>query len=474
LLTAVIETAERMLPSRLRASLSPSIVKLSISLSAKGEESASRRMALVAFSIRVASAALAFVSQVVLARLMGEFEYGIFVFVWVLIVLGGNLSCLGFPTAIIRFLPEYHSRGVHDLIHGLTSTARQFAFASATSFAIVGIAALYLCRGMVESYYVTPIFLGLFIMPMIALGDILDGTARANHWPVMALSPTFLIRPTLILAFMLAAILAGAPHTALTAVSAALCATFVTTLAQYWALTARLRRRYPTGPRTVDFSAWIAVALPIFLIEGAGYLLTNSDVIVVGIFLPPEKVAVYFAAAKTMALVHFVSFSVRAAAGPRFSAIIAEGDRTRLAAFAAEATRWTFWPALAVGLAVLAAGQFLLSLFGAAFASGHVVMAILLAGILLRAVVGPGEMLLMMAGRQNLCAWLYAATLAVSVALNLFLIPRFGIEGAASATASAMAVEALLLHVAARRSLGINLLAFARPAKSAANAGGRI
>jgi O-antigen/teichoic acid export membrane protein len=463
-----------MLPSRLRASLLPMIAKLSGFLSGSSEQAASKRMALVAFAIRIGSAALAFVSQVVLARLMGEFEYGIFVFVWVLIVMCGNLSCLGFPTAIIRFLPEYSSQGANDLIRGLTSTARRFALASAASLAIIGMGALYLCSGVIENYYVMPIFLGLFIMPMIALGDILDGTARANHWPVMALSPTFLIRPTLILAFMLAAILAGAPHTAITAISAALCATFVTTLAQYLAVTARLRRHYTPSPKTISFSTWLAVAYPIFLIEGAGYLLTNSDVIVVGIFLPPEKIAIYFAAAKTMALVHFVSFSVRAAAGPRFSAIIAEGDRAKLAAFATDATRWTFWPALGVGLVALAAGQFLLSLFGAAFAAGHIVMAILLAGILVRALVGPGEMLLMMAGRQNLCAWLYAVTLAVSVGLNLFLIPRFGIEGAAIATASAMAVEALLLHIAARRSLGIVLFAFGRPLPSASNVEGRI
>ncbi len=66
-------------------------------------------MALVAFAIRVVSAAIAFVSQIILARVMGEFEYGIFVFVWVLVVLFGNLSCLGFHTAIIRFLPQYRA-----------------------------------------------------------------------------------------------------------------------------------------------------------------------------------------------------------------------------------------------------------------------------------------------------------------------------------------------------------------------------
>jgi O-antigen/teichoic acid export membrane protein len=79
-------------------------------------------------------------------------------------------------------------------------------------------------------------------------------------------------------------------------------------------------------------------------------------------------------------------------------------------------------------------------------------MAILLAGILTKALVGPAETLLMMAGKQNICALLYAGALVANVGLNVLLIPRFGIEGAAVATATAMGVEAVLLHLAVRRS----------------------
>ena len=467
---AVVETAERMLPSGLRAKLSPLLRKLTGMLTGGGEKAASQRMAFVAFAIRIASAALAFLSQILLARMMGEFEYGIFVFVWVLMILFGNMACLGFHTVIIRFLPQYKADGAVDKIRGLASTCRRFAVALSGGLALAAIVALHFFGDRVESYYVMPLFLGLVAVPMIALGDILDGTSRANHWPVMALSPTFLIRPTLIILFMLVAILSGAEHSAVTAMQAALAATFASVVMQYLAVTARLRRHYPPGPKAIDFRPWLAVAIPIFLIEGVSYLLTNADVVVVGLFLSPEQVAVYFAAAKTMALVHFVYFSVKAAAGPRFAAILAEGDRQKLAAFAAETTRWTFWPALAVGLSVLAAGHLLLSLFGAAFASGHVLMAILLSGILAKALVGPGEVLLVMAGRQTLCVYLYAVALAANVGLSVILIPHFGLEGAAIATAAAMMVEALLLHVTVRGTLGIVLFTFARPTMTTMNA----
>ncbi|WP_049732799.1 lipopolysaccharide biosynthesis protein [Rhizobium ecuadorense] len=460
---AVIETAEKMLPAGLRPIGGRALRMLAAVLTERGEKAAAQRMALTAFSIRILSAALAFISQIVLARLMGEYEYGIFVFVWVLVVVFGDLSCLGFHTAIIRFLPQYRAAGAFEEIRGLTGTARIFALLSGTAVLAAGMLGLHFFGHMIQVYYLVPIFLGLLAMPMIALGDILEGTSRANHWPVMALGPVYIVRPILIILFMLIAIAIGAEHTAVTAMQAALVATFVTALGQYAATLYRLRRHYDKGPHKVDFLAWFSVAFPIFLIEGVSFLLTNSDVVVVGIFLEPHDVAIYFAAAKTMALVHFINFSVKAASGPRFSSIIAEGDHAQLATAAIDAARWTFWPALGVGLVVLAAGHLLLSLFGGAFTSGYLVMAILLAGILAKSLVGPAETLLMMAGKQNLCVALYAGALAANVGLNLALIPHYGIEGTAIATASAMAVEAILLHLAVRRTLSIVLFAFASP-----------
>jgi O-antigen/teichoic acid export membrane protein len=49
----------------------------------------------------------------------------------------------------------------------------------------------------------------------------------------------------------------------------------------------------------------------------------------------------------------------------------------------------------------------------------------------------------------------FAATLAVNVGLNLVLIPRWGLWGAAVASALSLAFETLLLAVAVRSRLGI-------------------
>ena len=463
---AVIQSAEKLLPSALRGKAEPLMRALGTILVSDDPRNLAQRMALVTFAIRVINAAIAFVSQIILARVMGEFEYGIFVFVWALVVIFGDMSCLGIHTTVVRFLPDYAGRSAHAEIRGLTSTARVFAMVSSTMLAAVGLLVLWFFHDSFANYYVVPLFVGLFCMPMIALGDVLDSTARAHSWAVVALSPTYIIRPLLILVFMVLAVLLDAPHTALTAMVAALAATYLTTVVQFFNILRRLKKRYVKGPRKLEFALWIKAALPIFLIEGFGFLLTNSDVIVVGLYLDPESVAIYFAAAKTMALVHFVFFSVKAAAAPRFAALFSSGDRLALGRFAGETVRWSFWPSLAVGLGVLALGHFLLSLFGTAFTAGYSLMFILFVGILAKALIGPGEVLLTMAGQQNLCVLVYAVALTANIGFNVTLIPLFGLTGAATATAGAMIVEALLLHLVVRRKLSIILFAFANPVKA--------
>jgi O-antigen/teichoic acid export membrane protein len=453
------DAAERLLPARHLSRVRPFLARLSEVVRGGDELAVAQRMALVAFGIRIISAAIAFVSQIILARLMGNFDYGVFVFVWVLAVILGNLSCLGFHTAVIRFLPLYRAGGMSADIHGLTWTARVFSMLSATLIAAIGITTILMLGDQVRDYYVAPLILGAFALPMIALGDVLDGTSRANNWPVLALSPTYLIRPTLILVLAtLAALWFGGVNAPIVLIGA-LVATYVTTLGQFILVRRRLGRLFEGGGLKLHFGTWVMVALPIFLIEGFYFLLTNADVVVVGFYLPPERVAVYYAAAKIMALVHFVYFAVKAAAAPRFSTLVSTGRSAELGLFASQTSRWSFWPSLIVGAAVLAAAPLLLSLFGPDYLEGRTVMAILLCGILAKALVGPAEVLLSMAGHQTVCALVYAFALAVNIVLNIVLIPILDIEGAAVATATAMACEAVLLHITVRHRLGISQFA---------------
>ena len=458
-------TAERLLPERLALAVRPSLARVDAVLFDTGERGQAGRMSLAAFSIRIVSAVIAFFSQVLMARWMGSFEYGIFVLVWVAMVIAGNLACLGFDTSVVRFVPEYRANGRLAELRGILLASRLFVLVAATFFTALGIAGLWLFSGKMEGVYFQPFLLGLLCLPMIALSDTLQGAARANSWVFSALLPIYITRPILILVFMAAALLAGYPASASIAVLAALAATYTTTIMQFVGVTRRLDAKLPKGPRTILFGHWFTVSLPIFLVESFFFLLTNADVLMVGHFMRPDDVAIYFATVKTLALVHFVYFAVKAGVAQRYSKFTHGGSHAELAAFARETVSWTFWPSLAMALFVLAIGEPMLSLFGPGFSAGYPLLFVLVIGVVARAAVGPAESLLTMSGHQNICAAVYALTLAVNVGLNVLFIPAMGLWGAAIATAAAMVFEAAALSLTVRRKLGIVMAIFLPPAQ---------
>jgi len=453
-------TAERLLPERLIEKVRPLLGRLDRLLFTADERGAAGRMSLIAFSIRIVSAVIAFVSQVLLARWMGSFEYGIFVLVWTTMIIVGNLSCLGFHTSVIRYLPEYREKGMLPELRGILLTSRLFVLAASTVIAAIGAGGVWLFSESIEHYYVVPFILGMTCLPMIALSDVLQGVARANSWPISALAPTYLTRPILILAVLGVALLAGMQPDARTAILAAIVATYATTLVQLVGMTSRVGKGVPAGPMRILLREWIIVSLPIFLIESFFFLLTNADVLMVGVFMQPDDVAVYFATVKTLALVHFVYFAVKTGVAQRY-AQFTHGDRDRLAAFARETVSWTFWPSLAMAIAVLAVGKPMLMLFGPGFEQGYPLLFLLVFGVVARSAVGPAEGLLTMSGNQNVCAAGFAATLGVNISLSVLLIPEFGLWGAAIATTLSMMFEAAMLALTVKRKLGIVMLALA-------------
>jgi O-antigen/teichoic acid export membrane protein len=453
-------TAERLLPERLALRARPLLGLVDSVLSGADARGAAGRMSLIAFFIRIVNAVIAFVSQVLLARWMGSFEYGIFVLVWVTMVIVGNLSCLGFHTSIIRFIPEYREKGRMAELRGILLASRLFVLIASTVVAAIGAAGIWLFAPAIESYYIIPFYLGIVCLPMISLSDALQGVSRANAWAISALSPTYLIRPVLILAFMGGSLLAGFQPCAVTAIIAAIMATYTTTIIQLVSVTGRVDRRMEPGPRRFLMREWILVSMPIFLVESFFFLLTNADVLMVGRFMPPDQVAVYFATVKTLALVHFVYFAVKAGVAQRYASITHAGDTQLLSAFARETASWTFWPSLAMAFAVLLLGKPMLSLFGPEFVAGYPLLFVLVGGVVARAAVGPAESLLTMTGNQNVCALVYALALSLNIVLNFMLIPEFGLWGAAIATAIAMAFEALALSFTVWRRLGIVMLVF--------------
>lgn len=415
-----------------------------------------RRAGIAVFVIRVAAAGLAYGTQVLMARLMGEAGYGIFATAWVWILILGHASLFGLSQSMCRFLPQYRARGEADLARGFLAGGAAAALASAGAAAAAGAALLWLAGGSLGEDRLLPLALALATVPVFAVQDYLQAIARSQNWPVLAILPPYIVRQGLVSAAMAAAVAFGAPAEPAVAVGCTLIATAASVIVQGLALLRRLDPALLSGNRRYRPREWAAATLPMGFADLTLILFNSIDVLVLGLFLPADAVGVYFAATRILQLVLFAQYAATAATAPRFAEASARGDDAALRALVRGTVRLTAGASLALGAGLLLVAPWLLDLFGVGFGAGFGALAILVCGAAVQSSFGPAEDLLNMLGAERVAARVSFAALALAVTLTFALIPSCGITGAAVAMALATAARGAALSVAAQRRLDLS------------------
>jgi O-antigen/teichoic acid export membrane protein len=426
------------------------------------EASLTRRLAGTIFVIRVLSAALAYLAQILLARWMGGSDYGIYVYVWTWVLLLGSMMDFGISASAQKIIPEYRTSGEHALLRGFLSGSRwmTFAVSSAVSLLLAGL--VRLLSPWIEQGAVVPLYIGCLTLPAFVVANTQDGIARSHDWMRLGLMPQFIVRQALIIGFTAGVFVLGFDLGTTMALLASCAAVWLAMIGQMIMLNRRLAGHVEPGPKAYDVRGWLKISLPILLVESFYLLLSYTDVLVLQQFRKPEEVGIYFAVVKTLALVSFIHYAMSATTAHRFAEYNAQGDKARLSAYVAHAINWTFWPSLAATLVLLAFGKPLLWLFGAQFVAGYDIMFVAAIGLVVRSAIGPVERLLNMLGHQHICALAYALAFAMNVVLCVALVPRFGGHGAAAATSLSLTFETVLLFWIVRRRLGLHVLAFGK------------
>jgi O-antigen/teichoic acid export membrane protein len=432
------------------------------SLEGPSEASVTRRLAGTIFIIRVLSAALAYFSQVLLARWMGGSDYGVYVYVWTWVLLLGSMMDFGISSSAQKIIPEYRTRGEHALLRGFLAGSRWMTFAVSSVVSVLLAGLVKLLSPWLGAGEVVPLYIGCVTLPAFVVANTQDGIARSHDWMRLGLMPQFIIRQSLIIGVTAGMFVLGFRLGATAAMAASAVAVWIAMIGQMVVLNRRLVGHIPPGPKAYEVGFWLSISLPILMVEGFYLLLSYTDVLVLQQYRSSEEVGVYFAVVKTLALVSFIHYAMSATTAHRFAEYHALGDRARLSAYVAHAIKWTFWPSLAATIFLLALGKPLLWLFGSQFVSGYDIMFVAAIGLVVRAAVGPVERLLNMLGHQYVCALAYGLSFVLNVALCVALVPRFGGHGAAAATSISLTFETVLLFYIVRQRLGLHVLAFGK------------
>ncbi|MCP4606043.1 MAG: oligosaccharide flippase family protein [Proteobacteria bacterium] len=207
-------------------------------------------------------------------------------------------------------------------------------------------------------------------------------------------------------------------------------------------------------------SALIAFSYPQGFTEALNYLLGRVDIIMIGAFFPdkPEWVAFYGMAALIAGVVKKVRFSFDNSFSPVFAELVIRGDYRGMAEQYRTVGRWIFTLFVLFAGTLTLSSKFVLSIYGSDFTDYWIVVPILVFGRMFNAAGGPAQAALLMAGRSKLEFANNIMINIVNVLLNLILIPRYHVFGAAIATTVSLTVFNLarLVEVAALLKIWVN------------------
>jgi len=208
--------------------------------------------------------------------------------------------------------------------------------------------------------------------------------------------------------------------------------------------------------------------LPLAFIGGMQLINQQASVLIQGFFLPDAQIGVYRVAAQVVVLASFGLQSVNMVVAPRFATFYTQGQKEKLQYLVTNSARVILVFNLFVTAGFVVLGQkFLHVVFGDSYAAAYIPLLVMLGGQVVNSAAGSVGTLLNMTGHENYTAAGMAVAALVNIALNLLLIPDWGIVGSAWATTISLVIWNGALWWAVHKKLGINSLAFVQSKKRA-------
>lgn len=179
------------------------------------------------------------------------------------------------------------------------------------------------------------------------------------------------------------------------------------------------------------------------------------DILLVGALMSRYAAGVYGAVSKLAVVGTFALEGTRLSIAPQLSGLLARRELARAADLYQSATRWLMlasWP-LYVVFAIFP--TVVLGIFGQRYTAGAAPLFVLALAMLVNLGTGNVGVVLLMGGKSSWNVVNALAALAVNVGLNLVLIPRLGILGAAIAWSASIVLDNVAAVAEVRWLLGL-------------------
>lgn len=415
------------------------------------------RQGVSVIAVRLMGAGLGLAAQVFASRMVGADDFGRYSLLLVWLLLLGHSASMGMGHVVYRYLAQYLKTKSPARAAGLMRYALGVVLGVSLLVTVLAIAALNIPAFGLDTRTVMLGTLAFLAVPLLGLQDFLEAVARGIDKPNLGIAPAFLLRHLAIIAGLCGLFLFGIGADALWVMGFTIAGFLVSVVVQFALLRRHVRALAVHDDPAYSSREWTLAALPMTLGEIAQVLFLNADVLILGLFVPPDQVAFYYAATRLAQLVAYVPYGISAVTAQKFAALAEHHERPALQALIGRAALAGTVLTLAGTLFMALMAGPLLGLFGAEFDSARQLVPLLCLTVVVTVALGPGQDVLNMLGGEREAALAFTLALAVNIGLNFALIPLFGTTGAAAAGIGSLLLRGIVLALFAWTRFGLIL-----------------
>lgn len=408
--------------------------------------------------LRVVATGLAFVTSVVLARLLGPSGYGVYAYVIALLYLLSIPASMGMSKLLIRNVSAYRARSEPGLTAGLLERSDQLVVAASIAVALIAYAASAGLSGDPTSTKTRCFWIVLPALPLLVLARTKQSALQGLNRVVLGQLAENIVLPGFFL--LLVGVWWVAPRTELepsTTVGLYVVSTGFALGTALHLLRKHLPSEVADSEAEYDTRQWMRSAVPLFLVAGLHVINSRTDVVMLGALADPESVGIYNVAARGAEFVVFFLSAAERAFGPTVASLYEYDAKEKLQRLVTTLAQGVFLLSIPVAASFIFFGDWILDfVYGPSYAEGHLALAILSGANLVAIALGAVSLLLIMTGHEREAAIGVGISAILNVVLNAVLIPFFGIAGAAVATGTSLVLWNIGFAIVAYRRVGLN------------------
>ncbi|MDX2369620.1 MAG: flippase [Colwellia sp.] len=414
---------------------------------------------------KVLGVALGFITNIIIARYYGADTVGTVALVSSFISIASLLVLFGTNTAILKLVPQYTAQ--YSVLTAYHVFKKSFLLVMITGAFITGLL-YWLSPFIAEFIFKNNNLISYFIMTSLLIFFIstnelnLSGLRSLHDIKIFAVLNILPSMTTLIAVVVVTFCFYDESDPVYIYIITPAIMFFIT----LYFVSKKFKEKSPNtvneNVTKITFKEILLISSPMLLISGMHLIMSQTDVIMIGMYMSEKDVGLYAIAMKLALLTSFVLNAVNSVVSPKFSQYYHAGEMETLKKTAKSSSKLIFYSTFPILIFLLIFGKYILGIFGDEFEEAYFILVILIVGQMVNSFSGSVGYFLNMTGNQLAYQKVVLFGMFINVVLNMVLIPSYGLIGAAIATSISLALWNLLALLFMKQKFNFTTVSFGR------------